>query len=302
MTDQLPPSYETLNLPGLLLSHHPPSSSSPTPIVIVKIHRPEARNAFTDALAASLIRAFDLLSADPRVRCVILTSSDSTNAFFCAGMDFGAQHAMGPTAATHRDEGGRVSLAIYRCAKPVIAAINGSAVGVGITMTLPASIRVVSRDAKIGFVFGRRGFTMEACSSFFLPRLLGTSRALHLVTTGAVYPANHRLLDGLFSEIVAPDDVLPAALRIAEDVVGNVSTVASTLMKDLMYRGPASPEEAHLLESRVFFDLIQGSDAEEGKQSFLQKRPPNFTGTMATDAPEVYPWWPPIDVRRREKL
>ncbi|KAK7398383.1 hypothetical protein QQX98_012250 [Neonectria punicea] len=294
----LPDNYSTFSLPTLQLSHHPPSSPTVTPVIVVKLHRPSARNAFTDDMANSLIRAFDTLSADPRVKAVVLTSSDDTNRFFCAGMDFNSSHGIGPTRDTHRDAGGQVSLALYRCAKPVIAAINGSAVGVGITMTLPANIRVASRDAKIGFVFGRRGFNMEACSSFFLPRLVGTSKALHLTTTGAVYSATHRLFDDLFSEVVAPEEVLPTALKIAEEIAANVSGVASMVMKDMIYRGPGSPEEAHLLESTVFFDLFHGADSKEGVESFLKKRLPDFKATMESDAPVVYPWWTPVDIKK----
>ncbi|KPM36775.1 hypothetical protein AK830_g9802 [Neonectria ditissima] len=294
----LPDNYNTFSFPALQLSHHPPSSSTVTPVIVVKLHRPSARNAFTDDMAASLIRAFDTLSVDPRVKAVVLTSSDETNRFFCAGMDFNSPHGIGPTRDAHRDAGGQVSLALYRCSKPVIAAINGSAVGVGITMTLPANIRVASRDAKIGFVFGRRGFNMEACSSFFLPRLVGTSKALHLTTTGAVYPATHRLYDDLFSEVVAPEEVLPTALKIAEETAANVSGVASRVMKDMIYRGPGSPEEAHLLESTIFFDLFHGADSKEGVESFLQKRPPNFKATMENNAPAAYPWWAPVDIKK----
>lgn len=301
MTPAIPDSYANWKVPDLVFSHHPSTSASVTPVVVVKLHRPAARNGFTDGLAASLITAFDTLSADPRVRCVVLTSSDASNRVFCVGMDFNAEHDMTAGLDEHRDSGGKVSLAIYRCRKPVVAAINGSAVGVGITMTLPADIRVVSAAAKVGFVFGRRGFNMEACSSFFLPRLLGASRALHLTTTGSVLPAGHRLLDGLFSEVVAPDRVLPAALAIADEVASNVSVPAARVMKDLILRTPSSPEEAHLLESRLFYDLSRGRDAREGVESFLQKRQPDFTGNMDDDSPRAYPWWTPVDVKVKAK-
>ncbi|TQN74036.1 Enoyl-CoA hydratase AKT3-1 [Colletotrichum shisoi] len=158
---------------------------------------------------------------------------------------------------------------MHNCAKPVVTAINGSAVGVGITMTLPASIRVVSKDAKIGFVFGRRGFNMEACSSFYLPRLIGAGPALHLITTGAVYPADSPLLRNLFSEVVEPGQVSHPRTRI--------------------YWTGQSPEDAHLLESKIFFDLFSGKDSREGMESFMQKRAPRFTGTMEKDAPSAYP-------------
>lgn len=185
-----------------------------------------------------------------------------------------------------------MSLAISRCRKPVIAALNGSAVGVGITMTLPCAIRVAPSGARVGFVFARRGLVLEACSSFFLPRLVGTSRALHLVTTGATYPAGDRLLDGLFTELVGEGkEVLPRALEIAEGVARDCSVVSVVTMRDMIYRGGSSPEEAHLLESKVLYDLFRGEDLAEGVKSFLEKREPKFKGTMEDNASSVYPWW-----------
>ncbi|PFH57567.1 hypothetical protein XA68_14860 [Ophiocordyceps unilateralis] len=300
-TPKLPDSYNTFTLPGLLFSHHPPTSTTVTPVIILSLHRPSARNAFNVAMAHSLITAFDLVSSDDRVRAVVLSSSDQTNRVFCVGMDFNDREPLPEKPEHHRDLGGRVSLAIHNCAKPVVAAINGSAVGVGITMTLSANIRVVSRDASVGFVFSRRGIVLEACSSFFLPRLIGTARALHLVSTGAVYPASHRLFADLFSEIVAPDRVLPTALAIADDLAANVSLLALRLSKDLVYRAPDSPEEAHLLESRLLHVLFHGQDFQEGVKSFLQKRKPDFRATLE-DAPASYPWWTPVDIRDKSKL
>jgi len=297
----LPESYASLPFSTIRLSHHPASSPSVTPVVVVSLHRPAALNGFTDEMADELVSAFSTLSSDPRVRAVVLASSDPKNKIFCVGMDFNQRHDLPPRAEDHRDSGGRVALAVYNCVKPVVAAINGSAVGIGITMTLPANIRVASRDAKVGFVFARRGFIMEACSSFFLPRLVGASRALHLVSTGAVYPASHKLFGELFSEVVAPDEVLPTALGIADDIAANVSTKAARVMKDLIYRGVESPEEAHLLDSRVFHGMALSEDAKEGKESFLQKRKPEFKATMA-DAPSSYPWWTPVDVRVKPKI
>lgn len=295
----LPSSYESHPLPSLKLLHHPPSSPTVTPIVTILLHRPSARNGFTDEMANSLATAYDLLSRDPRVRCIILSSSDPSNRIFCAGMDFNAKHGFGPTVTTHRDGGGLVTLAMSRCTKPIVAAINGSAVGVGITMTLPANIRVVSKDAKIGFVFSQRGFNMEACSSFYLPRLVGTSRALHLTTTGAVYPATDALFSSLFSSVVPAEEVYNTALKIAEQIAGNVSSVAAHVMKEMIYRGPSSPEEAHLLESKLFFDLYNGRDAKEGVASFMEKRKPDFKSTMEEDGPTFLPWWKPLDVKAK---
>ncbi|UNI23419.1 hypothetical protein JDV02_009238 [Purpureocillium takamizusanense] len=299
--DALPDSYASQRYSTIRLSHHPDSSPSVTPVVVVSLHRPAALNGFTDEMADELAAAFAALSADPRVRAVVLASSDPRNKTFCVGMDFNERYPMPDRAEDHRDSGGRLALAIYNCVKPVVVAINGSAVGIGMTMTLPADVRVASRDAKVGFVFARRGFIMEACSSFFLPRLIGTSRALHLLSTGAVYPASHKLFGELFSEVVAPDEVLPTALAIADDIAANVSTKAARIMKDLIYRGADSPEGAHLLESRVFHGMALGEDAKEGKESFLQKRKPDFKATMA-DAPSTYPWWSPVDVRVKPKI
>lgn len=303
MAPTLPESYNTFTLPDIILSHHPSTSPTITPVIIIKLHRPAARNGFTDQICNSLITAFDILSADPRVKSIVITSSDPTNKVFCVGMDFNVpRNDFGPTMETHRDKGGQLVLAMYRCHKPIVAAINGSAVGVGITMTLPANIRVVSKDAKVGFVFSRRGFNLEACSSFFLPRLIGTSKTLHLTTTGGVYSAGHKLFDGLFSDVVAPDQVLPTALAIADEIAKNTSGVANAVMKDLVYRGPGSPEEAHLLESKIFYDLYYGRDAKEGVESFLQKRLPDFKGTLEDDAPAAYPWWKPVDVKVKSKI
>lgn len=190
-----------------------------------------------------------------------------------------------------------MSLAIHNCSKPTIAAINGAAVGVGITMCLPATIRLACAQSKIGFVFARRGIIMEACSSYFLPRLIGTSRAMHLVTTGSVYPASHPLLSNLFSEVLpTPEATVARALELADEVAKNTSTISTKLMRDLMYRGPDSAEGAHLLDSKVIFGLFGAKDNEEGVKSFFEKRPPNFQGKMPDDAPNTYPWWEPVNI------
>lgn len=241
--------------------------------------------------------AFDLLSLDPRVKAIVVTGHDK---MFCAGADLEAGGGLtynDDTARTHRDGGGRVVLAIHRCTKPVIAAINGSAVGVGMTMTLPMNIRIVSEKAKIGFVFARRGIVMEAASSFFLPKLIGYSKAMHLVTTGSVYPSTSPLFSELFSEILPPEKVLPRALEIAHDVAKNTSAVSTHLMKDLMWRNPGSAEATHLLDSKVLLELFSGKDKQEGIDSFLQKRDPDFKGNMVDNAPAVWPWWEPVGTK-----
>jgi enoyl-CoA hydratase/carnithine racemase len=177
-------------------------------------------------------------------------------------------------------------------------------VGVGITMTLPAAIRVAYKNAKIGFVFNRRGLIMEGASAFFLPRLVGHSRALHLITTGSVYPASHPLLSSLFSEVLpTPEATVARAIELATEIAQNTSTVATALMRDLMYRGPDSAEAMHLLDSRVIFDLFGGRDNEEGIRSFLEKRKPEFQARFSNkaDVPSIYPWWTPVDVSKRDK-
>jgi enoyl-CoA hydratase/carnithine racemase len=275
-------------------------------------------------MVTSLVSAFDLLSSDARVKAIVFTSADPKNRFFCPGMDL--DRASGSTGgaglgtlslgatttssrnsssveeskaaaiaaerSAYRDGGALVSLAIYRCAKPVVAAINGHAVGVGITMTLPANVRIASSAAKVGFVFSRRGINMEACSSYFLPRILGAGRALALLTCGSTYSAQDAALQDLFAEVVAPDRVVPRAVEMAQEIADKTSRVATRAMKDMLYRGaPASPEEALLLESRVFFDLFRGPDSAEGIRSFLEKREPRFEAVWERHRPTAWPWW-----------
>jgi len=167
-------------------------------------------------------------------------------------------------------------------------------------MTLPMSIRIAYEGAKIGFVFARRGIIMEACSSFYLPRLIGMSKALHLTTTGSTYPASHPLLNTLFSETLpSPEQVLPRAIELANEIVTNTSPVSTYLMRELMYRDAGSPEGQHLLDSRVIYELFSSKDNKEGVKAFFEKRPVNFEGTMQDDAPGAYPWWETVDTTNR---
>lgn len=192
-------------------------------------------------------------------------------------------------------------LAIHQCSKPTIAAINGAAVGVGITMCLPAAIRVAYAKAKIGFVFSQRGIVMEACSSFFLPRLIGHSRAMFLTTTGGVYTADNAHFGPLFAEVMpTPEATLDRALELANQVANNTSIVSTKLMRDLMYRGPQSAEETHLLDSRILDGIFMKKDNSEGVNSFLEKRPAKFEGVLPADGPDVYPWWTPVDTRKKQ--
>ncbi|OQU97751.1 hypothetical protein CLAIMM_03638 [Cladophialophora immunda] len=296
-----PASYATLPVRHIKVCHVPESSPTPTPVILIQINRPEILNAFTDWTREDLELVYSLADVDPRVKCLVLTGSGKA---FCAGMDL----QMGLKAAKKGQaglEGQKEREVDHRdsCSKPTIAAINGAAVGVGITMCLPASIRVAYAKAKIGFVFGQRGLVMEACSSFFLPRLIGHSRAIFLTSTGAVYPAESPHFGSLFADILpSPEATLARALELAHDMVTKTSIVSNKLMRDLMYRGPDSAEEAHLLDSKVIHGLFGKKDNMEGMQSFLEKRAATFTGSLPDDGPDVYPWWRPIDVGVNSQL
>ncbi|KAG9188063.1 hypothetical protein G6011_01986 [Alternaria panax] len=297
----LPTSYNTLPFTHITTRHHEKEPS----VIILTLHRPGKYNAFTDVMRAEIESAYAMFDADDRVKCVVVTGDGQ---IFCAGADLddgfgeGVHEEGAYKVQEHRDSGGRVTLAIQHCRKPSIAALQGSAVGIGITMTLPMNIRIAYAKAKIGFVFARRGLIMEAASSFFLPRLIGYSRAMQAVTTGSTYLADDKVWNGLFAETCErAEDVLPRALELAEDVVKNTSTVSTYLMKELMYRDMGSPEGQHLLDSRVIYELFGSSDTTEGVQSFMQKRQAKFTGTMDNTNVTGYPWWMPLDTLNRPK-
>ncbi|KIV93672.1 hypothetical protein PV10_04867 [Exophiala mesophila] len=306
MAPQVPQSYTSLPLRHIKVSHVPESSPSATEVVLITLNRPTKQNAFTEIMRVEIEKVYEIIDADDRVKVVVITGAGRS---FCAGADLeigflGADDGKGGTKnakterdVDHRDGGGRASLAIHRSTKPTICALQGAAVGVGITMCLPAAIRIAYAKAKVGFVFSRRGLIMEACSSFFLPRLIGHSRALHLTTTGSVYTADNPLFGTLFSETLpTPEAVLPRALELADEIAKNTSTVSTKMMRDLMYRGPDSAEGAHLLDSRIIHGLFGSKDNREGVQSFLEKRPAKFTGVVPANAPDGYPWWQPVDI------
>ncbi|KAJ5498636.1 enoyl-CoA hydratase/isomerase family protein, partial [Penicillium expansum] len=303
----IPVSYEKVDLPNIKLSHHPLGAETVTPVIVLTLNRPDKYNAFTPAMAQALEQLFKLFHHDIRVRVVVMTGAGK---MFCAGSDlevgFGKDK---DDNASYRDIGGRVSIAIHRCQKPTIVALQGSAVGVGMTMTLPAAIRIFHGKGKYGFVFTRRGLTLESCSSFFLPRLIGFSRAMFLTTTGGVYPPESRYFGDLFAKVLSDAEcVLPRALELATEMAENVSPTASALSRALLWQGPQSPEEAHLLESRVFHAMIKSSDHQEGVQAFFEKRKPNFQARVGGDLVN-YPWWfeaniecPPNNVYESSKL
>jgi enoyl-CoA hydratase/carnithine racemase len=267
-------------------------------IATITLHRPDRMNAFTSTMCAELIDAFDCVDRDDDVRAVIVTGAGRA---FCAGADLGsgggtfdnAGREDGPTLETHRDEGGLLTLRIYDCKKPVIAAINGAAVGVGITMTLAMDIRIGVPDSKIGFVFARRGIVPEAASSWFLTRAVGIQRAAEWAFTGRIFRSEEALEAGLLSRIVAPEELLPTAVALAREIAENTAPVSVALTRQMFWKmlGAASPREAHLLDSKAVFWTGRQPDAYEGVTSFLEKRPPKFTMKPSSDMPPFYPWW-----------
>jgi enoyl-CoA hydratase/carnithine racemase len=268
-------------------------------VLTLTLNRPEKLNAFTERMCVELLDAFDRADADDEVRAVIVTGAGRG---FCAGADLSAggttfdntADGRADTLETHRDGGGLVSLRIFESKKPVIAAINGPAVGVGITMTLPMDIRIASTAARMGFVFARRGIVPEACSSWFLPRVVGIGQAAEWVYTGRVFGAEEALQARLISTLVAPDELLPAARALAREIAENTSAVSVTLSRQLLWRmlGADHPMEAHQIDSRCIFWMGRSPDAYEGVSSFLEKRPARYSMKPSTDLPPFYPWWP----------
>ena len=260
-------------------------------IAVLTLNRPDKLNAYTERMRDEIIAAFDRSDADDAVRAVIVTGEGRG---FCAGADLGGDAEPAPDeVGTWRDGGGQVTLRIFRSLKPVIAAINGPAVGVGATMTLAMDVRLASESAKFGFVFVRRGLTPEACSSFFLPRVVGISQALEWCLTGRVFPAQEALAGGLVTRVLPAEELLPAARALALEIADNASPVSVALTRQLMWRGLGlhHPMEAHRVDSRSFRSRMQSADMVEGVMSFLEKRPPAFPQTVSTDMPAFFPWW-----------
>lgn len=277
-------------------------------ILTLWLDRPDNLNAFTVTMANELVDAYDRASTDDAVGAIVVTGSGRA---FCAGMDlssdgnvFGLDGSLRPTlddmveryddpeiVAGVRDTGGRVSLAVYRCTKPVIAAINGAAVGIGATTTLPMDVRIASEKARIGFVFGRLGIVPEACSTWFLPRIVGMSRALELVYRADILTAEQAHEVGLVRDVVAEDELLPAAYALARSFVDGHSPVATAMMRQMMYRNSAAPDpvQAHRIESLAMFYASIGEGI-EGVAAFREKRPADFTGRVPDDLPPFYPW------------
>jgi enoyl-CoA hydratase/carnithine racemase len=264
-------------------------------VLTLTLNRPDRLNAFTPTMQRELIEAFDEADADDDVRAVVVTGEGRA---FCAGADLGGggdtfdwRDRDGGDAGVPRDGGGQVSLRIFDSLKPVIAAINGPAVGVGITMTLPMDVRIAAEGTKIGFVFARRGIVPEACSSWFLPRIVGISQALEWVETGRVFSSEEALAGGLVRSLHPAEQVLDAARGLALEIADNAAPVSVALGRRMLLTmlGAAHPMDAHRADSRAMFSRGQSPDAREGVESFLEKRPAEFTDRVSEGLPELFP-------------
>ena len=263
-------------------------------IFIISLNRPEKLNAFTRVMQDELIKVFDYTDENDDIKAVIITGSGKA---FCAGADLveGAntfnygEQGNKLSNEDHRDGGGMVALRIYESKKPVIGAINGDAVGVGVTMTLPMDIRIASDKARFGFVFTRRGAVPEACSSWFLPRIVGISKALDWCFSGKVFSAQEALKNGLVSEVVEADNLIKRALELGNNYTSKTSSVSVSLSRQMLWRmlGANHPQEAHLVDSLAMEKMGKSSDIKEGILSFLEKREPKFPMKVSKDLPDI---------------
>jgi enoyl-CoA hydratase/carnithine racemase len=272
------------------------------PLATITLMRPDQLNAFTYPMISEVLDAIDRVDADDAVRAMIFTGAGRA---FSAGTDLsgGAQvfqwEASGSDGSfdyskeSARDGGGLIALRLYRCLKPVIAAINGPAVGIGATITLPMDIRLASEEARIGFVFARRGIVPEAASGFFLPRIVGISRALEWCYSGRVLTAAEALSGGLVRSVLPAADLLPAAQAIAREIAENTAPVSIALIRQMMWRGLGygDPMDAHRVDSRGILARGRSRDVTEGVAAFLEKRPAHFVDRVSTDMPDFFPWW-----------
>jgi enoyl-CoA hydratase/carnithine racemase len=272
-------------------------------VATITLNRPEKLNAFNTQMMKDMIAAFDVTDADDAVRCVIVTGAGRA---FCAGADLsaGAQtfdyekrggEAMAARTenGAQRDGGGLLTLRIFDSLKPVIAAVNGAAVGIGATMQLAMDIRLASTEARYGFVFARRGLNPEAASSWFLPRLVGVQQALEWCYTGRIFPAQEALDGRLVRSLHAPDDLLPAARALAREIADNTAPVSIAITRQLIWRmaGANHPMDAHRADSRGIQARGRSGDAREGVTSFLEKRPAQYPDRVSTDLPDIWPHW-----------
>lgn len=278
-------------------------------ILTITLNRPDQLNAQTRRMHAEIIAAADQWDADDDVRVVIFTGAGKG---FCAGTDL-KRNSWGsskefvdefpPTFVNgiRRDGGGKLVLRLFDSKKPMIAAVNGAAVGVGATFILPMDVRIASENARFGYVFTQRGIVPESCSSWFLPRIVGITSALDWVNTGRVFPAAEALRHGLVSEVLAPDQLLARANAIAREIADRTAPVSVAVSRQLLWRmlGATSPHAAHEMESQALSALTSQTDAGEGVRSFMEKRAPKFTMRPSVDMPTTYPWWPQPEFKGR---
>ncbi len=270
------------------------------PVLTITLNRPEKLNAYTAIMGAELAAAFHRADEDDAVRVVIVTGAGRG---FCAGADIsGGANAFDDKApgsvafsapGQARQQGGGFVGAIFNCRKPSIAAINGAAVGVGATLTLPMDIRIAAKGARVGFVFARRGLAPEAGSAWFLPKLVGLPQALRWCLAGGLIQAEEAQAAGLVAEVVEPDQLLARAREIALEIAQNTSPVSIALARQMLWRfsGDASPAGALAVDGALAMALGSSPDVKEGVAAFLEKRPPQFPGKVSTDMPTLYPWW-----------
>jgi enoyl-CoA hydratase/carnithine racemase len=267
-------------------------------ILTITLNRPEKLNAFNRQMLFELIDAIDRADEDDDVRAIILTGAGRG---YCAGADLSAgadsfdvsSRYPGEDAENWRDGGGRFTLRLYECKKPVIGAINGPAVGIGATMTLPMDVRLASTEARMGFVFTKRGVVLEACSSWFLPKVVGMSQALEWVISGRVFDAEEALAGGLVKKVLPANELLPTARALAKEFATNTSSISVALCRQMLWRmaGADHPMEAHKIDSAGIRTLGKLPDCQEGVVSFLEKRAPDFPMKVSKDMPDYYPWW-----------
>ncbi len=267
------------------------------PVLTLTLNRPEALNAMTAQLRSDLCAALDRADADDEVRAIIVTGAGRA---FCAGADLsrGAStfdktgQAPEFEHARERDGGGVLALRLFACKKPLIAAVNGAAVGIGATMVLPMDIRIASSEARFGYVFARRGIVPDACASWFLPRVVGIARALEWTMSGRVFSAAEALASGLVSEVCEPQQLLTRARVIALGIAENSAPVSIALTRQILWRmlGASHPMEAHCVESRAIAARGKSGDAQEGVRAFLEKRAAHFPGLVSRDMPDLRPW------------
>jgi len=262
-------------------------------ILTITLNRPDHLNAYTEFMRDEIIDALDRAEADDNIRVIIVTGQGRA---FCAGMDLGERgdsfNYQDVSQDEHRDGGGILALRIFKLTKPIIAAINGPAVGIGLTMTLPMDIRIAADTARMGIVFVRRGVVVDACSSWFLPRIVGMGQALEWALSGRVFTAQEAFAGGLLNKLVAPEEVIPTARAIALEIAQNTAPVSVALTRQLIWTmvGTSHPMEAHRIESKCFHWIGQQPDVQEGINAFLEKRPPNYTMSPKNDMPGFFPW------------